>query len=88
MKKVEVSVPWSKGLHLRPAAHLVRTASCFSSQILLRLGTRMADARSVLNILLLSATLGSTLHIEISGSDEHEAERAIQDVFRDLDVQP
>jgi phosphotransferase system HPr (HPr) family protein len=48
----------------------------------------MADARSVLNILLLSATLGSTLHIEISGSDEHEAERAIQDVFRDLDVQP
>lgn len=88
MKKVEISVPWPEGLHLRPAARLVRTASRFSSRILLRVGGKIADARSVFNILLLSATLGSTLHIEITGSDEHEAEQAIQEVFRSVDQQP
>jgi phosphotransferase system HPr (HPr) family protein len=63
------------------AARLVRLVQRFHSSIQLRLGTRMADARSILNILLLSATLGTSLDIEASGRDELEAVQALKDFF-------
>ena len=41
----------------------------------------MADARSVLGILILCAGLGTTLEIEASGPDEREAIRAVDTFF-------
>jgi len=63
------------------AARLVRLAQQFRSSIRLRLGTRMADARSILSLLLLSATLGTSLDIEAAGNDEHEAVQAVEEFF-------
>ena len=42
----------------------------FRSSLLCRLGEKVADVRSVLNILILCASLGATLEIEASGPDE------------------
>jgi len=66
---------------LRAAAELVRVTQRFSSQVCLQLGSQIADARSVLNLMLLSASLGTALDIEASGADEHEAIQAIHDFF-------
>lgn len=63
------------------AARLVRLAQRFRSSIRLRLGTRIADARSILNLMLLSATLGTALDIEAAGADEHEAVQAVEEFF-------
>lgn len=81
MKSKRVTVRWPAGLHLRAAAHLVQLARRFQSRILVRVGSQMADARSILSIMILAATLGATLVIEASGDDEHEAIQAVVAYF-------
>lgn len=81
MKKVRVVVPWQEGLHLRPAANLVRTAKNFRSKISLKCGGKMADLRSILSIISLCATMGTAIDVEAMGDDEHDATRAVEQVF-------
>ena len=86
MIRSQVTVAWDQGLHLRRAAELVRLTKNFRSEISVQLGTRMADARSILGLVLLSAGLGTALVVEAVGADELEAVQAIQDFFRDLNL--
>ena len=81
MKRAKVSIPWEEGLHLRPATKLVKSALSFQSTISLKSNGRTADARSILAVLLLCATLGSVLELEASGADEDQALAAITSVF-------
>jgi phosphocarrier protein HPr len=81
MKTASVVVPWPQGLHLRIASRLVRVCQRFSSQIHLRFDTTVADARSALSLLLLSATLGTPLSVHVAGEDEHEALTALEGFF-------
>lgn len=83
MKTTRVVVPWEQGLHLRPAAQIVRVASKFSSQIHLQIESIVADARSALSILMLGATVGTSIDIQIHGDDEHDALVALQNFFTD-----
>ena len=57
----------------------------FRSSILCRLGEKVADGRSVINILILCASLGTTLEIEASGPDEREAIQAVDAFFESSD---
>ena len=81
MKCSRVFVPWKAGLHLRPAARLVRLAQSFHSTIFLKCGGKLADARSIMSILLLAATMGAALDVEVSGDDEANAATAIAQIF-------
>jgi phosphocarrier protein HPr len=81
MKATRITVQWRKGLHMRAAARLVQLTRQFHSRILVRLGSQVADARSIMSIMILAASLGSTLDIEASGDDEHEAIQAVQAYF-------
>jgi len=81
MKALQITVKWPDGLHMRAAAQLVKLARRFRSRILLRLGTQVADARSIMSIMILCANLSSPLNIEISGDDEYEATQAIEAYF-------
>ncbi|GAA5483075.1 HPr family phosphocarrier protein [Haloferula sargassicola] len=81
MKRARITIPWKEGLHLRPAALLVRSARAFQSSISLKMGERMADARSIIAIMLLSASFGTTVELEASGSDEDAAIEALTAVF-------
>jgi len=73
MKETRLTVKWENGLHMRAAARLVQVARKFHSRIVVRLGSQVADARSIMSIMILAASLGSALDIEVSGDDEHEA---------------
>jgi len=42
----------------------------------------LAEPRSIISLVLLSAGLGSALDVEASGVDEHEAVQAIEEFFR------
>ena len=81
MKHLQVLVPWKGGLHLRPATRLVRIAQTFRSTILLSCGGKIANARSIVSVLLLAASMGSAINIETTGEDETNAAQAIEQVF-------
>lgn len=81
MKSSQVIVPWREGLHLRPAASLVKTVGKFRSSVWLRLGGKRADARSVLSLLMLAAAMGAMVDVEVRGDDEVGAIQAVEQVF-------
>jgi phosphocarrier protein len=65
------------GLHARAAAKLVQTAKQFRSGVVLRVGGRETEARSILGVLLLGAGKGSRLTVCCLGEDEQAAMTAI-----------
>jgi len=81
----EITVVNRLGLHARAAAQLVRRASTFKSVIKLeRLDANaVADAKSILSLLMLAATRGTTLKIVIEGVDEDEALSSIERLFEE-----
>jgi len=85
MKAIRVETKWMDNLNMRTAAGLVKLVRGFRSSVFLRIGSRVADARSLMSIMILAASLGSALDIEASGVDEHEAIQAVQAYF---DSQP
>ena len=82
VKHSTVTVPWEGGLHARPAAKLVQLARAFKANIELTCGEKIANARSIISVMLLCATLGSTINVEISGEDEAQAMDAIENAFK------
>jgi phosphotransferase system HPr (HPr) family protein len=81
MKRAKILVPWNEGLHMRPATKLVKSALSYQSSILLKVNERIADARSIFAVLLLSATFGTVVELEVAGDDEEQALAAITLVF-------
>ena len=63
------------GLHARAAARLVRAASAFRATLkLVRLDrSAVADAKSILSVLMLAASRGTELIVTAEGSDEGAA---------------
>jgi phosphocarrier protein len=82
MKHATVTIPWEAGLHLRPAAKLAKSARDFRSRISLRVNEQMAEARSVLSILMLCAAFGTVVEVQASGEDEDAALEAVAAVFQ------
>ncbi len=68
------------GLHVRAAAMVVRTITPFSCKISIHAGESVADARSVLDLLTLSASKGTKIVVEADGDDA----QAAVDVLGDL----
>jgi phosphocarrier protein len=71
------------GLHARAAAKLAKTAAQFGAKITVQFGSNKADAKSVMSLMLLAATKGSTLTFAVEGRDEDAAISAIEDLIND-----
>ena len=76
MKHRTVTISNRLGLHARAAARLVRRASQFNStvQLLRDDSGETADGKSILSVLLLAASRGTSIIIQTEGDD---AERAL-----------
>jgi phosphotransferase system HPr (HPr) family protein len=85
MVEATLAVKNQLGLHARAAARLVRMANRFQSSLRLeRLdGSVTADAKSILNVLMLGATGGTELRAIADGDDEAEALSALSGMFED-----
>lgn len=83
MVEVTLAVKNELGLHARAAARLVRTANRFQSNLRLeRLdNSASADAKSILNVLMLAAGGGTELRAIAEGQDETEAIAALAGLF-------
>jgi phosphocarrier protein len=73
MQKRQVNVTDPLGVHARPAARLADLAHRYKSNVSLSFKGRTANARHIVAVMLLSASVGSTITIETSGPDEREA---------------
>jgi len=69
------------GLHARAAAKLVHTSSRFHSSVKIRKDEEEVDGKSILGILLLAASNGTTIQLTVEGDDEVEAARAVEDLI-------
>ena len=70
------------GLHARAAAKLVFIANKFISDITLVKDDKEADARSIMKILMLSASRDSIINITVDGNDEIQAMNSIEKLFQ------
>ncbi len=70
-REVEVSDPL--GLHLRPASVFVQKSQQFQAKIRISFKGRVADGRSILDLMLLAADCGARLELEAIGPDAEEA---------------
>ncbi len=63
----------AKGLHVRAATMIAQLAATFSATITIEHAGERANAKSVMNLLLLTAPMGASVRIEASGDDAQEA---------------
>jgi phosphotransferase system HPr (HPr) family protein len=69
------------GLHLRAAGEFVKVAAQFSSEVRVYHGEKFANGKSILGLASLAAARGAQVRIEIEGSDEAAARKAIEALF-------
>ncbi len=69
------------GIHARPAALLVETASRFAASILLEKDGEQINSKSIMGILTLAATYNTPIKIIADRSDEEEAVQTISRLF-------
>lgn len=81
MTEKNVTVTNPLGVHARPSAMIVQTASKFSSDIWLIKDGREVNAKSMLGVMTLAAEMGSLVTIRADGSDEERAVDALVRVF-------
>lgn len=77
MPEVELEIKNAVGLHARPAALFVQTASRFQSSITVKNGALSANAKSILHILTLGAEQGSVITVTAEGEDADQALAAL-----------
>jgi len=68
-----VALPSAVALHARPAANFVKTAMRFRSRVTVGVNGKTADAKSILAVLALGATGGTTLRLNAEGEDASAA---------------
>jgi phosphotransferase system HPr (HPr) family protein len=61
------------GLHARAAARFVHAATGFTARVRVGRGTREIDGKSIMGLLLLSASRGASITISADGPDEAAA---------------
>ena len=71
------------GLHARAATKLASTAGRFGCTIRTGKQQPLVDAKSVMSLMLLAASKGSSLIFEFDGEDEQEAHDAISHLLDD-----
>ncbi len=78
-----ITVTNKLGLHARPSAKVVQTATQFKSEVSLSKGTMTINAKSMLGVMALAAECGSELILRVEGEDEKEAAREIIRLFKE-----
>lgn len=81
MQSKELTVINDSGIHARPAALIVETATKFKSNVIFIKDGMRANAKSIMNIMLLAAEPGAVINVETDGIDAVEALAAIEDLF-------
>ena len=75
--KREINIVNEYGLHARPAMQLVELSNSFQSSIEVSNGDLSVDAKSIMSVMRLAATKGTTLTVTCDGEDAEAAADAV-----------
>jgi phosphocarrier protein len=81
MVEKNVQVINTLGIHARPASMVVQTAIKFQSSIQLIKDGAVADAKSIMSVMMLAAACGAEVTVKATGEDAGEAVDAIIELF-------
>ena len=79
----DVEIVNKLGLHARASAKLTQLAGQYESEVWLTREGRRVNAKSIMGVMMLAASNGSTVSVETSGADEEAAMEAITGLIRD-----
>ena len=77
----ELVVTNKLGIHARPAAMFVRTASKFDCDIFVEKDGERVNGKSIMGLMMLAAAQGSKLTITAEGRDAEAALKALEELF-------
>ena len=83
MQIYELAIINPQGLHARACTMLAQIASRFRCNVSLVAKGRRVNARSIVAVMLLGASVGATVRLEVDGPDEALAMREIAALFQD-----
>ena len=83
MLQRDVEIVNKLGLHARASAKLTQLAGQYQSEVWLTREGRRVNAKSIMGVMMLAASKGSTVNVETSGADEAAAMEAITGLIRD-----
>jgi phosphocarrier protein len=79
MKVVETEITLKNkyGLHARPATMLAEAANHYEAEVVIEKGDQVSNGKSIFELMMLAAEMGSQLKIRASGPDAEEAVKAL-----------
>jgi phosphocarrier protein len=83
-----VTVVNELGLHARAATVLARLAGCYASDLYLAKDGREVNGKSIMNMLLLTATKGSRIEVRAVGDDCEALIAAVERLVADKFGEP
>ena len=76
----DVVVQNQLGLHARPASMFVKTATKFASEIMVEKEGESVNGKSIMGLMMLAASHGTTLTVTAEGSDATDAVNELEDL--------
>jgi phosphocarrier protein len=71
------------GLHARAASKLVNCASQFESEVFIVRNGNRVNAKSIMGVMMLAASKGVELELEIDGNDELVCQQVLVELIND-----
>lgn len=80
MPSREFTISNKLGIHARPAAQFVKTASQFTADIRVEKDGEEVDGKSIMGLMMLAAGHGSVLNVVAEGEDAEDALAALENL--------
>ena len=80
MSELELQICNQRGLHARASAKFVKCAEQFKAKITVSKNGSSVDARSIMGLMMLGASIGCTISVSAEGKDADDALGAISDL--------
>jgi phosphocarrier protein len=81
--ETEVEIKNADGLHMRPAMQFVDIANRFDCSITVTSGQTTVDGRSIMEMSMLAATVGTKLKIKAEGDDAEQLIEALRELVEE-----
>ena len=83
MKELDITITHPVGLHARPAALFVQTASKYASDVNITFDGNTKNAKSILSVLSMGICANSNIKITADGDDEDEVLKSLKALIED-----
>ncbi len=71
------------GIHARPAGLIVDITGPAKSEVFIIFDGSKANAKSILNVMMLAIPMGSEVKFEVDGEDEEDVIQKLEQLFND-----